>query len=302
MTSSPAAPPTARLLGGDHGCWFFRSGEEHREGVTAFVRRGVESRAKVLYLADAIPVDTVAGYLRDDGLDPDGLVARGQLVLLSLDQGYQRDGSFDPRRQLGLYGEMVDGLAAEGYEGLWVTGEGTWEDTGDVPGRERSLEYEQLVERFLAGTERALALCQYDASAVGPHPADELRSVHNVELSETELRSLGRTFRNLEVAATGGGLAVSGEVDVGTWAAFSNALRRAVLGVEEGRDVVLDLGRLSFVDVHGLRLIVQAARTLPRGSRLLVRGAPPTAVRMGRVLGLDREPRLILEGRDGASG
>jgi anti-anti-sigma factor len=298
----PRPTPFTRLLPGDHACWCFRSVREHRAGMTAFIRHGLERGSKVLCLADAVPVATVAGNLRRAGVDPRERVARGQLVLLSLAEGYGRGGAFDPERQLELYHQLLERARAEGYRGLWITGEGTWELRGKLPGSERALEYERLVERFLATTEDALALCQYDAAAALPHAAEQLRSVHNLELSAAGVRPLDREVLGLRIEPAAGGLAVSGEADVATWPALSNALRRLADTVAEGPDARLDLTGLSFIDGHAVGLIALAARRLGRSRRLLVRGAPPTLLRIAEILNLDHEPGLVLQRQGGDGG
>lgn len=298
----PLPTPFSRLLPGDHACWCYRSLQEHRAGMTAFIRHGLERGSKVLCLADAVPVSTVARDLGRAGVDPRERIARGQLILLSLAEGYGRGGAFDPARQLELYRQLLDRARAEGYRGLWITGDGTWELRGELPGSERALEYEQLVERFLATTADALALCQYDAAEALPDAAGQLRSVHNLELSAAGVEPLDREVLGLRLEPAAGGLAVSGEADVATWPALSNALRRIADTVDEGEDARLDLTGLSFIDGHAVGLIALAARRLGRSRRLLVRGAPPTLLRIAEILDLDHEPGLVLQGRGGDGG
>jgi anti-anti-sigma factor len=291
--------PLARLVPGDHACWFFRSPQEHREGVTAFVRDGLERGGKVVYLADAVPAEAVAGYLRAAGLDADGLAGRGRLVMRSLSDADVADGGFDPARQAALYGELAAQARKEGYRGLWVTGEASWQLTGAFPGVERYLEFERLVEELIAATEDALVLCQYDAAAPHRRPSAPLRSVHNLELAPPELRPLGRTVPGLSLVPAADGMAVSGEVDANTWAPFSNALRGLAERAADGREVVLDLTGLSFIDGHGAGLLARTARALGPSRRLVLHGAPPTLLRIAEILQLDREPGLRIEGLAG---
>lgn len=112
-------------------------------------------------------------------------------------------------------------------------------------------------------------------------------------------RAPGPLVAQLHVVPTEEGMSLSGEVDLATWA----TLRRALSGVADGkksRDIVLDVSGLSFIDGHGMRLIAQAARELGYGSRLVLKGAPPTLLRVAEILGLDGEPNLVIEGSDGA--
>lgn len=290
---SAALAPAARLGPGDHACWFFRSREEHRQGVTAFVRRGVESGARILYLADAIPLETVMADLEGAGLGPDRLSASGQLVPLSLSDGYLEDDTFDPVRQVNRYRALVEEAEADGYRALWITGEGTWQIRGDVAGPEDAQRYERMTEEFLVGADNVLALCQYDASAVSADSAAWLRSVHNLEVS-TEVRMLDRRTPGFGVTPTGTGLAVSGSVDLGTWTAFRGALHRMLEG--SAGDAVLDVTDLAFIDGHGLGIIGRAARTMQPGRTLVVRGASHHLIRVAEIMGLHRLPSVTIEG------
>lgn len=298
MRRALVAPlPPSRLLPGDHACWFFHSPQEHREGVTTFVRTALDRGGKVLYLADTIPPATVAAYLRRAGLDPDALMASGQLVLRPhRDAGSNR--AFDPARHVQLFGELVEQARAERYRGLWATGEATWQLHDGIAAAGPSMELEQLLERLFAGTGDGLLLCQYDAGAIQPRPLERLRSTHNLELAAAGPRPLGRTIFELTMVPADCGMAVSGEVDMRSWAALANALRRAADMAADGRRVVLDLTRLSFIDGHGVGLIGTVARALGPSRPLLLRGAPPILLRIAEIIGLDREPGLIIEGRD----
>ena len=91
-----------------------------------------------------------------------------------------------------------------------------------------------------------------------------------------------------------GGLALSGTIDLATWPALAEAL--GSVAACEAPEVVLDLSGVGFVDSHGVSLIVDSARGLGPARRLLVRGAPPTMLRIADVLNLRREPRLRIEG------
>jgi anti-anti-sigma regulatory factor len=303
----PARPPLPadRLLPGDHACWRFRTGREHRDGVAALVRSGLERGGKVVYLADSVGVEVVAGHLRLAGLDPDPLVASGQLVLRSYWDagGGPENGRFDPARQVELFRTLIRQAKAEDYRGLWAIGEATWQLRGDAHGIERAqvIELERLVDRLFAGSEDALLVCQYDAALAGRHELDALRSAHNLELSKARLRQLGRTVRELRLSPATEGLAIGGAVDLDVWPALSNALRRLIEGAE-GSEVVVDLAELDFIDGRGVGMLAHAAWALGPSRRLLLRAAPPVLLRIAETLRLDREPGLVIEGRGGHDG
>lgn len=194
-----------------------------------------------------------------------------------------------------LYGHLLDQVRSEGLRGLWLTVERTRGIRSDILEEERYLEEERLVEGFAAAGGDAVLLCQYNASVIRGPSADALRSVHDLEFVEAGQRPLGGNLPQLEVSPTDEGIALSGEVDLGSWAILRDALT-SVAGGAEGEDVILDVGGLSFMDGHGMSLIAQATRELAPSRRLVVRGATPTLIRAAEILGFDREPGLVIEG------
>lgn len=102
------------------------------------------------------------------------------------------------------------------------------------------------------------------------------------------------------VTRTDVGIAIAGDVDVGTWQELSGALQRLVRRPRADR-IVLDLSGLSFIDAHGLRLIADAAAVLPPPRRLTLVHPPPGLLRLAQILELDRRPGLAVERDDDAA-
>ena len=91
--------------------------------LTPFLRQGLERGEKVVYIADAYTAETILDYLRDDRLDVEPYLARGQLVILTRDESYLREGVFDPDGMIALLRAETDQTLAEGYSALRVSGE-----------------------------------------------------------------------------------------------------------------------------------------------------------------------------------
>ena len=70
MTHIHSEQTVADLAPGDHLCCLYETEEEHRALVTAFLRRGLQQREKVLYVADARAPVTILDYLRNGGVEP----------------------------------------------------------------------------------------------------------------------------------------------------------------------------------------------------------------------------------------
>jgi anti-anti-sigma factor len=82
-------------------------------------------------------------------------------------------------------------------------------------------------------------------------------------------------------------LRVAGELDMNTEPELSKALRE-LLDAPAGRDVVVDLGDLSFMDSSGVRALLEGnALALRRGTRLRARNARGIVARVLYLTGVD---------------
>lgn len=99
----------------------------------------------------------------------------------------------------------------------------------------------------------------------------------------------------LTVLTDPSGIAVEGDVDVRTFETFNRAVVAAVEA--SPGDVHIDLTRLGFIDLDGLRVLVAASSTLSqRGSTLRLHGMPAhlrdvlRIVGWAETLGVSRNP------------
>ena len=116
----------ADLRPGDHLCCLYETEEEHRALVTPYIRQGLERNEKVVYIVDAHASKEILAYLEGDGFDPRACLASGQLSMLTRDDSYMRDGTFDPDGMISLLRSETDLAQEQGYACLRVTGEMTW--------------------------------------------------------------------------------------------------------------------------------------------------------------------------------
>ncbi|MCX6701249.1 MAG: MEDS domain-containing protein, partial [Methanomicrobiales archaeon] len=124
------------------------------------LRAGLEHNEKVFYIVDARTKDVVINYLKDDGIDVDYYLKKGQFAVLTIADAYMKDGIFDPDRMIVLLTSETKKALDEGYSALRVTGEMSWALRG-LPGSERLIEYENKLNTFFPGS-KCLAICQYD--------------------------------------------------------------------------------------------------------------------------------------------
>jgi anti-anti-sigma factor len=87
-------------------------------------------------------------------------------------------------------------------------------------------------------------------------------------------------------------LQISGEIDAWNVESVRDALREALLGTG---DLHLDVSRLLFCDVTGIRAIVSAAANLTDGRRIVLHGLDPRLQRVLGVVGWGGIPGLVID-------
>jgi hypothetical protein len=103
-------------------------------------------------------------YLAAAGVDVAHEVEKGSLVLSS-DQLHLTGGQFDVERMIHTVEIAVQRALDDGYEGLWATGDMTWE-LGQEKDRWRLLEYEWRLEKLFHAHPQLSGICQYHADTL----------------------------------------------------------------------------------------------------------------------------------------
>jgi len=169
---------------GDHLCCIYETEKEHKDLITTFMRQGLERGEKVLYIVDAHTGEEILNYLRDDGMLVKPYLESGQLVIITVDEAYMREGIFDPDAMIELIGDETERSLDEGYSALRVTGEMTWALEG-LQGSERLIEYEAKLNEFFADS-KCLAICQYDKRRFEPALLSDVLATHPIAAIGTE--------------------------------------------------------------------------------------------------------------------
>lgn len=115
---------------------------------------------RCLYLNSPPMVAGVKSYLAAAGIDVAEEIAKGNLVLSS-ERNYLLGGwQFDVDEMLDSLQRALDQALADGCQGLWATGDMTWE-FGPEKNLAKLLEYEWRLERFLREHPQMGGICQY---------------------------------------------------------------------------------------------------------------------------------------------
>ncbi len=175
----------AALRPGDHLCIIYRTDEEHRTILTEYLRRGLDAGERVVYIVDARTAREIRRYLGETDLDVRAAEDSGQLVFLTGDESYTREGVFDPQAMVALLRGETQRALDDAFTGLRVTAEMTWALRGP-PGSERLIEYETLLNEFFPGS-KATGLCQYDARRFSPDILLDVLRTHPLAVVGTRL-------------------------------------------------------------------------------------------------------------------
>lgn len=148
-----------------HQCLAY-SGSSSRQlpALAAMIKRRLANNFRCLYLNSPPMVAAMRSCLSAAGVDVAHETAKGSLILSS-DKGHLVDGRFDVDKMMGLLEQVHDQALADGYTGLWATGDMAWE-LGEHCTPEQLLEYEWRLEEFFRSHPALCGICQYHADTL----------------------------------------------------------------------------------------------------------------------------------------
>ncbi|MBF0342654.1 MAG: MEDS domain-containing protein [Nitrospirae bacterium] len=162
---------------GTHMCYIYNDDRERRKVMAKFVESGLLAKEKVVYLVDVATTGDIDEYLKVMGLDVDEARGTGQLVMETAMRGYCPSGSFDIESMLQTWKDFYNLSQSEGYAAVRGTGETWWTQRG-VPGSERWVEYEAMLNKLVLDYPFSGILCQYDAKMYSGATLFDVLSVH----------------------------------------------------------------------------------------------------------------------------
>ena len=168
-----------------HQCLIYKgSPARHLPALAALIRQKLNERNRCLYLDSPPMIAGMRSYLAAAGVEVAREVAKGSLVLSS-DQGHLANGHFDADGMLKGLEAAVHQALIEGYQGLWATGDMTWE-FGSKHEMSKLLEYEWKLEDLFRRQPCLSGVCQYHVDTL-PQDAvrDGLRSHQTIFINET---------------------------------------------------------------------------------------------------------------------
>ena len=132
---------------------------KHLGQLAALIVGKLLAKNRCLYLNSPAMVAGLRSYLAADGVDVEREITEGSLILSS-DLSHLANGVFDVERMLGMLNNAVTQALNDGYDGMWTTGDMTWE-FGNEQNLGKLLEYECGLEELFRQQPALCGICQY---------------------------------------------------------------------------------------------------------------------------------------------
>lgn len=278
--SKERSPGLSDLPPGSHVCWEYETPPEFRFGLAGFVREGLARGERVVCYLASDRYDEACSSLRHDVPEARAALGDGALLVLSARSTYLSRDGFDPQVRLTDVVELTARSLADGYAALRTLLQAS--DFKNSASAVRAWPGCELRSDFLVAGGSTTLVCAYDASMCHSRTIDVLRAVHP--------RGAGRSVLGPSFglhAGRDGELSLHGEIDISVTevvdALGSVAANEAAVGI-------LDVSRLRFADVSGMRALRNVLRVMTaRHGHVQVYGATPTFQRVWQLLELDRD-------------
>ncbi|MFD0688379.1 MEDS domain-containing protein [Actinomadura fibrosa] len=211
----------------------------------------------------------------------------GRIVVLSAGA----DGA-EPAGLESALAEAIEAALRRGHPGVRVVADASPALRG-WPGTERFAAFEDAVGRAVAGAGGAVrALCQYDRRWFAADHVRALEACHEARVRADDVFDDG--VLTITPLFAPPGLRLAGAIDESTLPALVAALREVD---RRAAHLCLDLSRLDFCDLDGLRTLIEANRTSAVVDRqVILRSMPGCMELMMRVSGLEAAPGIVKEG------
>lgn len=160
-----------------HQCLIYEGAPSHYLGdVAQTIVDKLRANHRCLYLNSPAMVAGMRSRLVAIGLEMPKFLERGDLILSS-NQSHLVNGKFDVDEMITLLAEAVQKALADGYTGLWATGDMTWE-FGSEKNLEKLREYERRLEQLMKETPALSGICQYHRDTLPPDAIQTALEMH----------------------------------------------------------------------------------------------------------------------------
>jgi anti-anti-sigma regulatory factor len=278
MESWFAERSVGQMLPGDHGWFSYSSREEQEQVVGAFLRDGLLTADKVVYITDAGPAE-LPGLRAGDDLDLDAYLHTGQLAVLPRTEACLTRGVFDPGRMVASLEDVLARAERERFRGVRVTADMTWA-IRQRNARQRLLDCEAGLDAAIAPSTTAMAICQIDRRSCTRDELTVLKETHEVLVGadpdfDDGVLTITRTYEPR-------GLHLKGELDGARHTVFAEALHAVTA---QGGDIHLNVRDLRFIDLGALSMVAGVAMRMATHGSLTLDDPSPDLTEVVRLVG-----------------
>lgn len=119
-------PDQQRLVqSGDHLVVLYNNEVEVSNTVISYIRESLKRNERCIHIMGDVDTDRILRDLKKD-FDIDELIKIGQLILLTKEESYAKEGRFEQAKMVGLLQELSIKSLDDGFDGLAITGELSW--------------------------------------------------------------------------------------------------------------------------------------------------------------------------------
>jgi DcmR-like sensory protein/STAS domain-containing protein len=247
---------------GDHACLTYGEREELLDLTAAFVRDGLSAGLKVVWLSDEVAAQA-ASELARRGIAVEPALASGQLAAVPSEGRLLSGKAFRTGQANEWLISQLPACQQEGFQGLRVAMDMNWA-LQPVTGVEQLPEFEQGLAAVLAGGAVSV-LCQYDRERFDPVTLGSVAGFHtrSVAASTYHADAVLRICRQYAPP----GIRIAGEIDFRAAEPLALALAEAI---RLPGDITINLAGLSFIDAACTRMILDGARGVAGGRKVVL--------------------------------
>lgn len=158
-----------------HVCWFYETGNERMDVASEFLRGGLESGQRAIYICSDERPDEVRQQLMQRGIQVEQAEAARSLVIATAAETYLKEGGFVTERMLSLLNETVEDSLNDGFVGIRACADMSW--VLEMTAVEEVLGYEALCNQFVTSC-RATGLCLFDRARFPPDLLESFDKTH----------------------------------------------------------------------------------------------------------------------------
>jgi hypothetical protein len=180
-----------------HECFIYGGApSSHLADISRTLIAKLGANHRCLYLNSPAMAAGMRCQLSAAGLDLKEQVDRGALIVSS-DRGHLLNGKFDVERMLGLLRDALQQALADGYAGLWASGDMTWE-FGHEANLAKLADYEARLEEFIRENPALSGICLYHRDTLPAHAIETAMISHPSLYVSSSLSQLNsRYYRHL---------------------------------------------------------------------------------------------------------